>query len=141
MSCKFGGRLFYTRGPTAVKLLSPYVLSVRGTTQVLSTADLRRWQPLSATSLISSVKYVRLDLTTTGAPRMQLCTPLVARQEASATGLAGARCGHIVRRRWLEWSVCTPTPTYDCFMMIGDAPFETRIDYFLLSEYVRFIAK
>jgi len=34
-----------------------------------------------------------VDLTTTDAPGLQLCTPLVAGQEASATGIAGARCG------------------------------------------------
>jgi len=38
---KYDGRLFHTRGPAAVKLLSPNVLWVRGTTQVLLTAGLR----------------------------------------------------------------------------------------------------
>jgi len=32
-----------------------------------------------------------LDLTMTDAPGMQLCTPLVAGQEAGATGLAGGQ--------------------------------------------------
>jgi len=48
-----------------------------------------------------------LDLTTTDAPGMQLCTPLVAGQVASAAGLAGA--SHVV---WsclaIEWDVEPP---------------------------------
>jgi len=48
-----------------------------------------------------------LDLTPTDAPGMQLCTPLVARQEASATELARARCGHIVWRRWWDVRLCS----------------------------------
>jgi len=43
--------------PAAVKVLSPYVLRVHGTPQVLSTVDLRRRQPLPATRLISSTEY------------------------------------------------------------------------------------
>jgi len=54
---KYDGRLFQPRGPAAVKHLSPYGLWVGGTMQVLSTADLRKHWPLSATRSMSSVKY------------------------------------------------------------------------------------
>jgi len=37
-----------------------------------------------------------LDLTMNDAPSMQLCAPLVARQEASATGLARSTCSRII---------------------------------------------
>jgi len=48
-----------------------------------------------------------LDLTTTDAPGLQLCTPVVAGQEASTTRLAGARCGHIIWRWWWHVRLCT----------------------------------
>jgi len=49
MSCRSsGGRAFHTLGPAAEKLLSPKMLWVRGTTQVLSLADRSRRRPLSA---------------------------------------------------------------------------------------------
>ena len=58
MSCRSSwGRAFHTLGPAAEKLLSPKLLCVRGTTQVLSLADRSRRRPLSATSCTSSAKY------------------------------------------------------------------------------------
>jgi len=53
---KYDGRLFHTRGPTAVKLLSPYVLYCGCWVRRKSTANLRRRRSLLATRLISSVK-------------------------------------------------------------------------------------
>jgi len=48
-----------------------------------------------------------VDLTMTDAPGMQLCTPLVARQDANATGLVHVRYGHIVWRWWWDVRLCS----------------------------------
>jgi len=73
---------------------------VWGEQHVLSEDDRSRWWPLSETRWISWLGMQVLHQTTTGAPDMQLYTPLVTRQEASATGVAGAWYGLFI---WFQW--------------------------------------
>jgi len=90
-----------------LKLLSPKVIFVCGTTHVLSAADWRRRQPLTATRLMSSAKCAgaRPDNDYDWCSGILLCTLLMIGQEASETGAANAWYGHVVYRWWwgMSW--------------------------------------
>jgi len=59
VSChRYDGKAFHTRGQAAEKLLLLKLLCVRGTTHILSDADLSWGRPVSAVSWMSEVRYV-----------------------------------------------------------------------------------
>jgi len=82
VSCrKDGVKVFHTRGPATLKLLSPKLVYVRGTAHVLSYADRSERRPLLATRLMSSARYLSTwvhGLAVTGAPGMPLYSQSVA---------------------------------------------------------------
>jgi len=69
--------LFHTHDQAAAKLLSPKVSCVRGTTRVLSAAELRSWQPQSkkATRLMMS----SADVPTPGHTTVAVTAALILR--------------------------------------------------------------
>jgi len=74
--------------PAELKLLSPKMIFVCGTTRVLSAVDWRRRRPLTATRLMSSAKCAGARPDDDWCSGILLCILLITGQEASETGAA-----------------------------------------------------
>jgi len=104
MSCcrSSAGRLFHSRGPAALKLLSPSLDCVRGTVHVWTSADRRCRRPTSVTSWQSSDRYAGkrrwsdLYTSTMTLKSIRCLTQLAASEAASAP----AWCALVDQLQW-----------------------------------------